>query len=508
MGLNRLQQTLLPELPAGFREENGQGYLIQSKQIGDAHIVFLIGAAPVATFYAAATALQLLEQGTCVYHDANVIDYPDFLGRSYLFRNWQSAEELQNDLDSMERMSLYKFNKVYLGYKRTGESWHQPDRLYRQGAAGAGRISRESGVMRLAVMVNPYSHFDFEASAENLSEQARYTWTHGSPESLNMLEGAVEVGLEAGADTVMLLADDFVPHEGRNRKNYSLYTVEDKTRFVNLQTAQAYVINSLKQWIDNHYPGVRLEFCPPWYCNEFIIRSEGKAEVYFQELIRQIPRDIAIIWTGPTVRSLSIDAADFHRYRSLIERPPMLWDNTLYARNIETKIYGGYTSHYPGKVRMCNLFEPYDTDRPRGFHTDNDGRHMYTNGDAYSEVYKIKYATVADYEWNTAAYNPELSLWKALCRNYGTLCAKELLLFNDAYYGLYQICLRMDMEGPKEEFLRNGSVLLEDLNNCLARITERLSEKHPLVAELEAFRNRQKDWLKKFPFNTRNENPK
>ena len=171
----------------------------------------------------------------------------------------------------------------------------------------------------------------------------------------------------------------------------------------------------------------------------------------------------------------------------------MIWDNTLYARGIEAKHYGGYTAHYPGKVRMCNLFEPYDTDRPAGFHMYNHGRHMYTNGDATSEVYKVKYATVADYEWNTAAYNPELSLWKVLCRNYGPLCAKELLLFNDAYYNLYQICMRLEIEGVKDEFCRPGSVLLEELNARLVRIVELLSEAHPLVTELTAFRTMQKN---------------
>ena len=59
--------------------------------------------------------------------------------------------------------------------------------------------------------------------------------------------------------------------------------------------------------------------------------------------------------------------ADLHRYKSLIGRWPMIWDNTLYARNLETKRYGGYTTYYPGKVRMCNLFEPYDTYKPKIF---------------------------------------------------------------------------------------------------------------------------------------------
>jgi hypothetical protein len=56
---------------------------------------------------------------------------------------------------------------------------------------------------------------------------------------------------------------------------------------------------------------------------------------------------------------------------------------------------------------------------------------MYVNGTAENEVYRFKFATVADYEWNTSAYTPELSLWKALVKAYGPACAKEVLFFNE-----------------------------------------------------------------------------
>jgi len=290
-----------------------------------------------------------------------------------------------------------------------------------------------------------------------------------------------------------MLADDYVPHEGRNRKNFSLYTPEDRRRFVNLQTAQAYVINRLKAWLDRDHPGTRFEFCPPWYANEFIDRSEGKAEIYLKELGVQIPPDVAIIWTGSTVRSLSLDMADLFRYRNLIGRWPMFWDNTLYARNLETKVYGGYTAHYPGKVRMCNLFEPLDTDRPAGFHELNAGRHMYVNGSADSEIYRIKYATVADCEWNTKAYNPELSLWKALVKAYGPACAKEILFFNEAYYGLYELCMRTEREEEgREECGRRGGAWLTRMNQSLSSLRQHLPPGHPLVSELEGYRDGQK----------------
>ncbi len=492
IGINRTHQKIQPRLPLNAISDKQQGYIIKAAQVGNTHIVFLTGTTPLGNFYAAATAIQFFEADKAVYHNATVVDYPDFLGRSYVFKDWKNSGELQNDLNSLSRLSLYKLNKVYLGFNRPNEKWHQSDDLYRRGIEAAGKWCRESGVMSLAMMVNPYSHLGFETSAERFSDQLRYTWTHGSPASLEMLKGVYKPALNAGAQTIMLLADDSVPHAGRNPQNYSLYTSEDKKRFVTLQNAQAHVINKLKQWIDSEYPGTRLEFCPPWYSNEHIDRSEGKAESYFKDLTFQIPRDVAIIWTGPTVRSLSIDMADLYRFSSLIGRWPMIWDNTLYARNLETQNYGGYPAHYPRKVRMCNLFEPYDTYRPKEFQKYSDGRQMYTNGAADSEVYKIKFATVADYEWNTAAYNPELALWKALTKTYGRLVAEQLLRFNDAYYGIYEMCLRLKSEGTKPEYVKNAEKFLEDMRDYLMNISEELPGQTQLLRELEHHLDQQK----------------
>jgi|WetSurMetagenome_2_1015567.scaffolds.fasta_scaffold22136_1 hypothetical protein len=492
IGNNSLTRRLSPDLPLASISGRDQGYVITPVDTGPCHVVFLVGETTVGNFYAATTAAQLLEEDRCVYHSAAVTDYPDFLGRSFLLKRWETLADLDRDFEGLELMSRHKLNKAYAGEGRT-KAWHQPDALFKAGIDEAGRWCRENGVMSLGIMVNPYSHFEMWQAEDALSHQARYTWTHASAESIETLQHVFRLGLEAGADTIMLRADDFVPHEGRNRMNFSLYTPEDRERFVNLQNAQAHVINRLKAWIDRDYPGTRFEFCPPWYLNEFIDRSGGKAEVYMKELAALIPQAIAIIWTGPTVRSLSIDMADLRRYRDLIGRWPMLWDNTLYARNLETDVYGGYTTYYPGKVAMCSLFEPLDADFPAAFHELNDGRHMYVNGTAENEVYRIKFATVADYEWNTSAYIPELSLWKALVKAYGPTCAKEVLLFNEAYYGLYQACMRVEGGeiGPEEAGRRGREWAgLVELHLALLRLL--LPEGHRLPEELAGHLERQR----------------
>ncbi|MGD8291547.1 MAG: beta-N-acetylglucosaminidase domain-containing protein [Desulfobacterales bacterium] len=491
IGRNEIFRSVQPDVPLKEIRGKQQGYIIKTQQIDGSRIVFLLGETPIGSFNAVATAVQLLNDNVCIYHDATVVDYPDFLGRSYVFKNWKSSKELQKDLDNIERMSLYKLNKVYFGYDRTRKSWHQIDPLYREGIIAAGKRINENGAVSLAMMVNPYSHFKMGQPAASLGDRVRHQWTHSNPDSFTTLQEIFKVGLEAGAGTIMLLSDDYLPHTGKSLFDYSLYALEDKNRFVNLQNAQAHIINKLKQWLDAEYPHTRFEFCPPWYSNEHIDRSDGRAELYLKELAFQIPQEVAVIWTGPTVRSLSIDMADLFRYMSLIGRPPMIWDNTLYARNLETSRYGGYTAHYPGKVRMCNLFEPYHTYRPIDFQRYNQGREMYTNGSAHSEVYKLKYATVADYQWNTAAYNPELSLWKILCQTYGSLVAEKLIRFSDAYYGIYGTCLRIETEGQRQPYLIDAKNFLSDLDNYLLDISRALPQGHPLVEELKKYGDRQ-----------------
>jgi hypothetical protein len=493
IGRNSLQRKWAAALPLDSVGGSPQGYVIQPVDAGSCHIVFLVGETAVGNFYAAATAAQLLEADRCVYHSAAVIDYPDFLGRSYLLKPWETSADIDCDREGLERMSRLKLNKVYAGYENRTKAWYRPTDLFKAGIAEIGRRCRENGTVSLGMMVNPYTHFEAGSAAEALGDAIRTTWTHADAASLETLQDVFRVGLDAGAGTIMLLADDFVPHAGRNRKNYSLYATEDQKRFVNLQNAQAFVINRLKAWLDRDYPGTRFEFCPPWYANEFIDRSEGKAEIYLKELAAQIPAEVAIIWTGPTVRSLSVDLADLRRFRNLIGRSPMFWDNTLYARSLETANYGGYTTHYPGKVRLCNLFEPLDVDRPEGFAEMNDGRHLYMNAAADSEVYRIKFATVADYAWNTSAYHPERSLWKALVASFGPDSAREVLFFNEAYYGLYEVCMRLEGGiGDQAELGSQGAEWLARLEESLLKLIRQLPDGHALPVELQTHRDRQK----------------
>jgi hypothetical protein len=465
-----------------------QAYIIESPDRNPA-LIILAGTTPVGDYYAATTLVQLFDKGENIYHGASIVDYPDFTGRSYLFSSWKNEAEMMADVNSIDRMIRLRFNKAYIGYGQTRgrKAWYNPDQLYIEGVKAVGNKCRNTGVLDMAVMINPYYHFDYEMNVDSIPDTLRYKFIHSNPENIKTLENVFNIGLDAGANTIMLMADDFLPHKGDNRKNYVLYTKEDKDKFVNLQSAQAYMINELHKDFNRNYPGLRFEFCPPWYLNEFIDRSRGKAEAYFLDLVQMIPNDVSVVWTGHTVRSLSYDLADFTRYEKWIGRKPMIWDNTLYARGLEG-VYGGYPAYYPGKVRLCNLFEPYDVMVPENFQNFVDGPNMYMNGAASTEIYKIKYATVADFEWNTKDYDPEFSLWKVLVSSYGPVTARHLLEFSDAYYELISIVKSTKKE--KNRFFNKDFDQTTRIRDIYKILQNELLTNPKLLKELGEFRTK------------------
>jgi hypothetical protein len=449
-----------------------QGYSIRCSGKSSKHIEITANDA-IGLYYAASTLAQLTDTVNNVFFAADIEDWPDFTGRSFLLASWNDSTEMMNDYNSMQQMSMLRFNKAYIGYGQTRnrKNWYSPDQLYKQGVARIGDWCKTTGTCQLAVMVNPYYHFDYEMKVSEIPDSLKNIWIHDE-KGMKTLSDVFKISLDAGATTIMLMADDFVPHEKSYRKLYSLWSENDKEMHRTLAHAQAYMINFINKWLSQNYPDTRFEFCPPWYLNEFIDKSRGMADGYFDELISSIPKEVAIIWTGNTVRSLVIDEVDLQRYMQYSGRTPMLWDNTIYARSLDG-IYGGYPAYYPEKSVLCNLFEPYDVILPNNFQLMNDGGHMYVNGSASSEIYKIKYATLADYLWNTQAYNPEKSLWKVLVKWYGSSNAYKLLQFNDSYFKIVRYLRMSEYKGEdpnkyartieKEKLALDG--FLNDLSN-------------------------------------------
>lgn len=446
-----------------------QGYVVRKIDTYQGNtIIFLSGNTPVGDYYAATTAVQLLDQKKPVYYHAEIADYPDFKGRSYRLKTYDNVWTIERDttlsraqkdakiaqlkkdaaftISSVSRFSFYKLNKIYNDYWSHSKKWWDPGELFFDMFEGLGRECKQLGVISTALQINPYFHFDFESEEDTLSDSLRNLFVHSDPNSIQKIKNIIQKCAESGTKTVMLCADDFVPHSGKARGEYALFNDRDKKAFFNMAHAQVTMLNELKAWMDKNYPGMRFEFVPAPYLNEFVDYGRGTAEAFFRDLTSHVSKDIAIIWTGNTVRSLVYDQADLKRYTDLIKKKPMLWDNTPYARDI------AFPNYYPGKTVMCNLFEPYDIIVPKDFYKVMD-TDIYLNGNDFEERYNIKFATFADFTWNNNDYRPDFSLYKVLVGNFGKEGALKLLKFNDHLYRFVSkyVEIKVGMERASKE---------------------------------------------------------
>lgn len=479
-------------------ENNPQGYSITH----EGNTVFLKGNSDVGNFYAATTFAQLFDFEKDELQIADIYDFPDFDGRSTKMIHYKNEWTIQNDTSLTEDekakkieelyakieyekqlidyYAFYKMNKTYNGYGDLSKKWWEPGKFFEMLYTELGKsCEKYGGAINTCVMLNPYFHFDYEAEEGKLSDSLRNIFSHSSPEGINKIKNVYKTALDNNAKTVMLCADDFVPHAGTTRGEYTLFTDQDKKQFYNVAHAQNQLITELKTWVDDNYDSVRFEFCPAPYLNQFIDYSMGSAEGFFRDLTSHLPADVAIIWTGNTVRSLSYDDSDIRRYTSHIKRKPMVWDNTPYARYLEGE-YGGYPAHYPLKAVMCSLFEPFDIIYPEDYAEQLDN-HYYSNLGGSGELNKIQYASFADFTWNTNSYDADFSLFKTLVTQYGEENALALLEFNDTYFRLVSVWAKI--RNGKENNV-NYQISQTDIDKG-NKLKDELNEKYNALQNIE-----------------------
>jgi hypothetical protein len=465
-----------------------QGYFIRRK---DKHIY--IGAnTPQGLYYAATTICQLIDDKRKLLDYADITDYPDFTGRSSVLVGYQNewtmdqdksltdsaktarlaerAANLQQQLRDIDFYAFYKINLFYDNYFQDSRRWWLPGDFYKTyyKAIGEG-CARYGQLLNTAVMVNPYYHIPMEQSVDTLSDSLVRIFAHGTPDGFDKILNVISPALDAGAKTVMLCADDYVPHLGKPRGEYTLFNPVDEAQFTNLANAQNELLNKLKAWLDAAYGNIRLEFVPPQYNNFFADYTRGMAEAYFHDLMNHLDPAIVIVWTGNTIRSMSYDAADIARFTGFIDRKPKVWDNSPYARLVE-RPNGGYPINYPAKSVLCNLFEPFDIEYPDDFASHLDSS-FYSNLGGFGETAKIKYLTFADFSWNNKDYNPDFSLYKALVRYVGRDNGRLLLRFNAAYFQLVALWGALKMEKAHDVGYRCTAVEVRQGAEVIDRMT-------------------------------------
>jgi len=75
------------------------------------------------------------------------------------------------------------------------------------------------------------------------------------------------------------------------------------------------------------------------------------------------------------------------------------------------------------------------------------------------------------------------------------LVAEQILRFNDAYYGVFEMCLRMTSEGVNTDYVKNAEKFLEGMREYINYISGEFPDQTHLLKELRYYLAQQENRL-------------
>lgn len=197
----------------------------------------------------------------------------------------------------------------------------------------------------------------------------------------NKLDAVGKLGVSCFA----LFLDD-VPQDLQNQ--------QDKIRFKTLAEAHVDLVNKLYRHLKSQSPENRLVVTPTTYTN-----NQGAVD-YIREVGAGVNPDVPLIWTGIQVVSPTITVQQAREWGALLHRKPYIWDNFPVNDGIRWRVNLG-----PLRGRDPNLGTAVS-----GF---------VSNPMIQPRATMLPLQTVAEYLWNSNAYDPDAAQRRAVADQYG-----------------------------------------------------------------------------------------
>jgi hypothetical protein len=222
---------------------------------------------------------------------------------------------------------------------------------------------------------------------------------YSSEEDFGVLAHKLDSVGKLGVSCYALFLDD-VPQE--------LQDPADKARFETLAGAHVDLINKLYRHLKSQSPDNRLTVTPTVYTNEWGSRD------YIRELGAGVNPGVNIVWTGTEVASPDITVTQAREWGRFLHRKPLIWDNFPVNDGRPWRVFLG-----PARNR--------DTKLPLAVEG------LFSNPMNQAHASMIALETVADYLWNSPAYDPAKSHRHALESQFGRTASQLLAPFLKAY---------------------------------------------------------------------------
>ena len=362
-----------------------EAYRIRTDRNGEGKPRFLLlGSDPRGCFYAAQSFVQMLtvRDGRLAVRALEVDDWPAFRSRA-------SGNDEKPPAGDVAGAAIDWFSRFKMNAWPFGQSYNWPDdwRGLSERSREALRRARTTPgaeAVDLRYQIHPFGRAG--------DPEERFAIRISSSSDRRRFFELLREALRSGADDILLRADDF--HE---------LSSADERSFESKAEAHARLVEESVSILGEESPEARLYFCPPYYAGS-MVRSSAEARSYLRAIGRAFPPEVTILWTGPEVVSDAFNSAAHKRYASLIGRSPYLWDNTVYQEESDF----GYTYEY-----AWYMLHPMDTRYPENYSGMTPGIRFNFGFDG-TWLNRIGNVVLADYLWNPSAYDPELSLRRAV----------------------------------------------------------------------------------------------
>ena len=454
----KTNKNLLPD--SSIRNKK-QGYFIT--QTDDVpNVVFICGSDAEGNYNAALTFNQLLDKNNLVFHSAEIIDFPDFEQRSFLIHEFNGT--LQELKLALNELADFKLNHAYF------ETYEKNQQFYPFKDITPGLFVGSTSILIDLLKFNWLNDLndDFDASNDIMVQKT------------NLFVDKISTLDNSFLANILIKGDYLQSYEPCNPELIKFITNENIS--VNLQNYHNQLLAILNEKLETN-----LEFMTPWSRLDFINMGMGQAEFYYRDLIKNLHLDIPVYWTGGSYCSPTIDYAEWFRMQKLTQKKPLLFDNSL-NYNLQRYKNDEAKKFYAGKLRVLSLFEPLKAEYPDHFHLLNHDKKILLNIDSFTKINSLKAITAANYYWNTINYDSDKSIWKVLVKFYGIENAKNLVYFNDCYFGLKEMCQKIENNGINNKNMRIAEKFYDDLNHYFKILENNLPDKG-LMSEFLVLKN-------------------
>jgi len=394
LGKSEAAEPFLKDHPVPERE---QGYVMVSAEAANKRTIVLVGHDRLGLLWAITSFNQLVHEkdGICRVRAADVEDYPYAVNRGFIDSYWP---------EGVPYVIAFKINKPVFQTALYDYSIANRENRYRSWRTPPSESVKEA----LRLMGQRFTPLGIEWYAGVNPYHTR--WEHkviiSSEDDYQAVLAKALAAAEAGGNFCLKFDDYHFPLKP-----------EDKERFGTVKDADVYLLNRLHRDLKARHPDSKLLFCPPFYYGPTSQTPYPESrDEYLFALGREVPKDIDVFWTGPSVKSGSVTPEMVQWITERIQRKPVYWQNAIGTSHMH---YYHYVTD-PLPVLKDWLYD--------GFLKDVDA-YMLNSGMPGTAT---AVASIADFCWNPAAFDPKRSIAEAAGKLFGPETLPALEELNEA----------------------------------------------------------------------------